>query len=51
MAKNASPAASVRLSIEIPGTDCGNAPSRSAPIAAAMASTVHNTRAVMRQAP
>ena len=41
----------VRLSIEMPETDCGSAPWRSAPIAAAIASTVHSGRAVMRQAP
>src|SRR5437867_3945622 len=42
MAKNASPVLSVRLSIEMPGTEAGNGPTRAAPIAAAIASTVHS---------
>src|SRR6266487_4141525 len=42
MAKNASPVLSVRLSIEMHGTEAGNGPTRAAPIAAAIASTVHS---------
>jgi hypothetical protein len=47
IAKNASPGATVRVSIEMPGMDSGNGPADAAPIAAAIASTVQSGRSVM----
>jgi hypothetical protein len=46
MAKKASPLPMLRLSMEMPDTSAGNAPARSARMAAAMSSVVQ--RAVMR---
>ena len=51
MAKNASPSPMVRVSIERPEIVAGSVPCRSAPIAAAMSSTVHSAGTLMRQAP
>ena len=47
IAKNASPRPMVRLSIEMPATDAGNAPLRSARIACAIASTVQSGSLLM----
>ena len=53
MANKASPAVTVRLSMEIPVTACGSGPAPSAPVAAATVSTVHSDtvmRTFLRQA-
>jgi hypothetical protein len=47
MAKNASPAAIVRVSMEMPGTEAGNRPAGAARIAAAIASTDQSGRSIM----
>jgi len=54
MAKNASPRAIVRVSMEMPGTEGGNGPLRAARIPATIASTAQSGRSVMppsRQGP